>query len=84
MPLPSPVTRSQILVMSREVPCRVQVALALHLKNFHKYQRVVLARGSHFRDQVPVTRYGYTGGKAGSELYSFGNGHTTLNTPVLV
>ena len=45
MPLPFPVTISQILDMSREVPGRGKVvALGVHSKNFHKYQILDMAR----------------------------------------
>ena len=45
MPLPFPVTISQILDMSREAPGRGKVvALGVHSKNFHKYQILDMAR----------------------------------------
>ena len=55
MPLPFPVTISQILDMSREAPCRGKVvALGVHSKNFHKYQILEMARELHCRGKVGV------------------------------
>ena len=49
MPLPFPVTISQILDMSREAPGRGKVvALGVHSKNFHKYQILDMARELHW------------------------------------
>ena len=55
MPLPFPVTISQILDMSREAPGRGKVvALGVHSKNFHKYQILDMARELHCRGKVGV------------------------------
>ena len=59
LPLPFPVTISQILDMSREAPCRGKVALGgVHSKNFHKCQILEMARELHSRGKVPKMRYG--------------------------